>query len=321
MALKNPDYTQLAHHSLRIADPEISLPFYTEKLGMTLLAQRALSGETRYFLGFVDSGAEETQTDLGVTQRQAICCLVLVHNPDGKAVDVRRQPDSGEGYWKMAISVKDLEIARNRLIGSGVEVDSPRQVGDIAYLCHFNDPNGYCIELIQHDFLKNHRPEPENPAYRLGNRPVFLLITYRVKNAETSLKFYTETLGMRLLSVQAVEARGFTLYFLACTDEVPPHADLEHVENREWLWQRPYTMVELQHVWGTERDAEFAYRVGSETGFEGVSLATNDFDDVVRLAGSQGHDIEVCDADPFLRQRTATVIDPDGFAIRLIDKG
>ena len=40
---------------------------------------------------------------------------------------------------------------------------------------------------------------------------------------------------------------GFTLYFLADQRESPPQPDLEAVENRPWLWRRPYTVLELQH--------------------------------------------------------------------------
>ena len=53
---------------------------------------------------------------------------------------------------------------------------------------------------------------------------------------------------MKLLSIQQVEAYGFTLYFLAFTDETPPNEDLNSIEIREWLWQRPYTTIELQHI-------------------------------------------------------------------------
>ena len=58
---------------------------------------------------------------------------------------------------------------------------------------------------------------------------------------------------MKLLSIQPVKRYNFTLYFLAFTEEDPPILeDLEAVENREWLWQRPYSTLELQHRWGTE---------------------------------------------------------------------
>lgn len=321
MALDSSGCLQLAQHTLRISDPEVSLPFYHDNLGMTLLTQRVQGAATHYFLGFVEPGNESTRAELDLSGWQPICFLELIHNPGGVAADVRKQPDSSEGYWKIAISVKDVDIARNRLVANNVEVDTPRQIPDIAYLCHFNDPDGYCIELIQHDFLDNHVAETEDSAYSLGTPPTFSLITYRVKDAAKSLKFYEGVLGMRLLSKQVVETRGFTLYFLACTDDRPPHENIENVDNREWLWKRPYTMVELQHIWGTEAKPDFAYRVDSRSGFGGVSFGAKRLDDLLKEFGQQDLEVEICDVDPILDVRTATVSDPDGYPIRLIDKG
>jgi catechol 2,3-dioxygenase-like lactoylglutathione lyase family enzyme len=134
------------------------------------------------------------------------------------------------------------------------------------------------------------------------------------------LRFYTELLGMRLLSVQPVPAREFTLYFLACTDEVPPHADVEHVGNREWLWQRPYSILELQHIWGTEERNDFAYRTGAESGFESISFATRNLSALLDVATQQERTIDIVEQDSILRTKTATVLDPDGYAVRLINK-
>lgn len=312
--------TQLAQLSLRITDPDVSLPFYIEKLGMTLLAKGADGDETRYFLGFVHPDHEVTKHDSDPSAWQIRSYLELIHDGHGPAPDVRKQPDIDEGYWKIALSVSELDIARARLVKNGVDVDAPRQVGDIAYLCHFSDPDGYCIELIQHDFLQNHQSAPEDFSYALGSRPTFSLITYRVKDVDASLRFYTEFLGMRLLSVQPVPAREFTLYFLGCTHEDPPHADLEHVGNREWLWQRPYSMVELQHLWGTEARNGFAYRSGPESGFESISFATRDLSALLDLATQQKRATSIVENDSMLRAKTATVFDPDGYSVRLIDK-
>ena len=320
MALSSADRVQLAQHTLRISDPESSIPFYQNHLGMSLLAQRVQGSATHYFLGFVEPGAGAALIEPDLAQWQPLCFLELVHDSQGLAADIRKQPDTSEGYWKIAISVRDVDVARNRLIANGVDVDNPRQIPDIAYLCHFNDPDNYCIELIQHDFLHNHVPEAENSAYSLGTPPTFSLITYRVKDAVKSLKFYEDVLGMRLLSRQVVESREFTLYFLAYTDEEPPHADIESVNNREWLWQRPYTMVELQHIWGTESQPDFAYRVGPESGFEGVSIGVKSFDDFLEKILAQNCEVEICDVDPILKVKTAAVTDPDGYSIRMIDK-
>ena len=53
---------------------------------------------------------------------------------------------------------------------------------------------------------------------------------------------------MRSMSIQPVRDRGFTLYFYTWSQERLPCPDLEAVENREWLWSRPYALVELQHL-------------------------------------------------------------------------
>ena len=321
MALGNSARVQLAQHTLRISDPAASVRFYQNNLGMSLLTQRVQGSATHYFLGFIEPGNAAALIEPDVAQWQPICFLELIHDSGRPPADIRKQPDTSEGYWKIAISVKDVAAARDHLIANGVDVDNPRQIPDIAYLCHLNDPDNYCIELIQHDFLHNHVPEAANSAYSLGTPPTFSLITYRVKDAAKSLMFYENVLGMRLLSRQVVESREFTLYFLAYTDEEPPHADIESVNNREWLWQRPYTMVELQHIWGTESQPDFAYRVGPESGFEGVSIGAKGFDDFLEKIGKQDYEVEICDADPILNAKTATVTDPDGYSIRLVDKG
>ena len=56
---------------------------------------------------------------------------------------------------------------------------------------------------------------------------------------------------MKLLSRQQVTVYGFELYFLAAVSEeeaakMPNPNDVDSVGNREWLWQRDYTTLELQ---------------------------------------------------------------------------
>ena len=72
------------------------------------------------------------------------------------------------------------------------------------------------------------------------------MVLCRVSDVHTRLAFYRDKLGMPLLSVQPVVKHGFALYFLAFTTDRQPNEDLESVKNREWLWQRPYTTLELQ---------------------------------------------------------------------------
>ena len=59
-------------------------------------------------------------------------------------------------------------------------------------------------------------------------------------------RFYRDTLGMKLLCREDVSVFGFHLYFLAFTTDEPPNPDINAEENREWTYQRPCTVIELQ---------------------------------------------------------------------------
>ena len=129
-----------------------------------------------------------------------------------------------------------------------MQVSEPRQFLDIGYMCHLRDPEGFQIELLQHDFAKNRPAGAGDAGKPLGGGAVIGQITLRVVDIEAALSFYRDRLGMRLLSIQALPQHGFTLYFLAFSDETPLLAELEAAGNREWLWRRPYTTLELQHL-------------------------------------------------------------------------
>lgn len=170
--------------------------------------------------------------------------LSLIVDPQAKALPATGQ----DGYWKIGITVADLNRAVTRLQERGHHVSEPKQFRDIGYLCHTQDPEGLTIELLAHQFegkadRQSHDDSPLGSTARLGQ------VTLRINDAEESLAFYTESLGMTLLSIQPVEPYRFTLYFLADRADTPPVPELDSVANREWLWQRPYPTLELQHLW------------------------------------------------------------------------
>ena len=72
---------------------------------------------------------------------------------------------------------------------------------------------------------------------------------------------------MKLLSRQQVTVYGFELYFLAAVSEeeaakMPDPNDLDSVGNREWLWQRDYTTLELQvRLYHFDKMKEFSREV------------------------------------------------------------
>lgn len=91
----------------------------------------------------------------------------------------------------------------------------------------------------------------------------------RVKSAETSLAFYQETMGMRLLRTNENPAGKFNLYFLA----YPGHADPPSQAHREGL-------LELTWNYGTENDADFSYHDGNAEpqGFGHIAVSVDDLE-------------------------------------------
>ncbi len=236
---------------LRVADPDRLTAFYADVLGMSGRAQ----GSNRR----VGYGGQDAD-------------LLLMPGGGGYT------HDGGQRYWKIGITVPDVDLAAAYLRRKGVEVSDPKQFLDIGYMCHLKDPEGFVIELLQHDFQGN-RPEnaadPTDPFAKacIGQ------ITLRTGDIAAEDAF-CRAQGMRLLSVQEVDQYGFDLHFYAFTDEVPPNPDLWAVENREWLWKRPYTTLEFQHLAGAQFAPAPDYR-GLEV--QGLTASLRDaFGDPVR---------------------------------------
>lgn len=208
---------------LRVADPDRLTAFYTDVLGMTGGAQ----GPNRR-VGYGGQGAD----------------LLLMPGGGGYT------HDGGQRYWKIGVTVPDVDLAVAYLRQNGVEVSDPKQFLDIGYMCHLKDPEGFVIELLQHDFEGNRPENAADPAAPFAHACIGQ-ITLRTGDIAAEDAF-CRAQGMRLLSVQDVDQYGFDLHFYAFTDEVPPNADLWSVENREWLWKRPYTTLEFQHLAGAQ---------------------------------------------------------------------
>lgn len=223
--------------TLRVRDPEAQRRFYRDILGMTD------RGEGR--VGYAEGE-------------------MAIHFAKAETAYAPRPTDL---YWKIAISVPNLDLAVGQLRARGIAVTPPRQFQDVAYLAHVTDPEGFTIELLDHWF-EGERPEETHDTTRLGGGPHLGLLTLRTTDIDAVAP---ELLGwgMRPLSVQNVSTHGFTLYFYAFTNEAPPDPDLAAIENRAWVYQRSYTVLEVQHVHGL--DAETHPSKGA-SGFGGVVL-------------------------------------------------
>lgn len=216
---------RLASLRLRVAEPDKLAGFYRDILSMSVQHE----GPNRR-VGYAGQDAD----------------LILMPGGGGYC------HDQGHRYWKIGITLPDVDLAAAHLRRMGVAVSTPRQFLDIGYMSHLSDPDGFVIELLQHDFEGN-RPDgaadPEDPFADgcIGQ------ITLRTGDIAAEDAF-CRSQGMRLLSMQDVAPYGFDLHFYAFTEDLPPDSDPWAVANREWLWKRPYTTLEYQHV----PDASFA---------------------------------------------------------------
>lgn len=169
------------------------------------------------------------------------CCLAF-----RATASAPHRPERHDFYWKIGITLRDLDAAVLYLRSRGVRVTDPIQFLDIGYMAKLIDPNGFIIELLQQGFEGNDFPAPD--GHPIAAQATLAHITLRVTDLVAARAFFEGRLGMRLMSVQPVHEYAFCLYFYCWSDEELPDPDLAAVANREWLWARPYAFIELQHL-------------------------------------------------------------------------
>jgi len=128
------EQARMLHTMLRVRDLDRSLDFYTRLLGMRLLRRKDFpTGE--FTLAFVGYGDEDAAT-----------VIELTHNWP------RKEPYAiGDAYGHIAIGVRDIRAACDRLAAEGVKI--PRPPGPMKHggsvIAFVEDPDGYKIELIE----------------------------------------------------------------------------------------------------------------------------------------------------------------------------
>ncbi|KAH8118978.1 glyoxalase I [Phellopilus nigrolimitatus] len=145
------------HTMLRVKDPNVSLKFYKEVLGMELLDKLERSSFTLYFLAFDHSnGAEplEAQKEKR-TSREGI--LELTHNhgtetdPEFKGY-ANGNSEPGRGFGHIAISCDDIQATCARFEQLGVPFQKRLTDGTMKHIAFIKDPDGYWIEIVPTKF-------------------------------------------------------------------------------------------------------------------------------------------------------------------------
>ncbi|CDK29896.1 unnamed protein product [Kuraishia capsulata CBS 1993] len=291
--------------TLNISNPSVSVPFYEKHFNCKLLKTEELPQKHQviYYLGIDDVNHPEYNKP--VFKRTGV--LALVHDKTIKAV-VNGNADPYRGFGHICFSVDDL-FNFCKYLESDPSIQFKKKLTDgrqknIAFVL---DPDQYWIELIENAIDKE-----VASATDLGFRLSSLRLNHemiRVKDPVKSIKFYSETLGMKLFSHRAFEDAKFTLYFLGYE-----HDDKYVQDSEDKVFQAGReSILELTHNWGTENDDSFeGYFVGdSETqGYANITVSCDDVSKYVDELKKEGKSVD-------FDGKVAQLVDPDGYKVQV----
>lgn len=142
----------LTHTMIRIADPDRSLGFYQQALGMTLVTRLDFD-EWRFSLYFLQApGNGPAAVTLADTfSRPGL--LELTHNWDDGDKSFHNGNTDPQGYGHICISVPDLAAAVAHFDALGVGFHKRPDEGGMKNVVFITDPDGYRIEVVQPDLM------------------------------------------------------------------------------------------------------------------------------------------------------------------------
>tara|TARA_Y100001970_G_scaffold6943_2_gene7969 strand:- start:25118 stop:25630 length:513 start_codon:yes stop_codon:yes gene_type:complete len=141
---------------LRIKDPSVSLDFYVDTLGMTLIKKLDFPSMefTLYFLGYLrdfDPDVPEDSTKRAEYAFSQKAMLELTHNWGTEKEEEFSYHDGNadpRGFGHIGITVPDVYAACNRFEAKGIEFVKKPDDGNMKGLAFIKDPDGYWIEIL-----------------------------------------------------------------------------------------------------------------------------------------------------------------------------
>ncbi|KAF1799871.1 Glyoxalase/Bleomycin resistance protein/Dihydroxybiphenyl dioxygenase [Mucor lusitanicus] len=152
------------HTMIRVKDPQASVKFYTEILGMKYITKHDLpdAKATLYFLAFVDAVPETQKEKLKLAFSHS-GVIELLHNwgtedqPDF-AYNNGNKDNVGRGFGHTSVLVDDLKEACKRLESLGVKFHKKPTEGGIHTVAFIADPDDYWVEIIGNPLLTGENP-------------------------------------------------------------------------------------------------------------------------------------------------------------------
>ena len=145
---------------LRIRDPEVSVAFYRDTLGMTLIDKFDFP-EMSFSLYFMGYPTSEIPTDRAARakwlfEQPALLELTHNHGTEKKSGTIYHNGnDEPRGFGHIGISVPDVYAACHRFDDLGVKYVKRPDEGNMKGLAFIQDPDGYWIEILSSSGLRD----------------------------------------------------------------------------------------------------------------------------------------------------------------------
>lgn len=307
---------------IRIKDPEKSLAFYRDVMGLTLVDKYDFPqwSFTLYFMQSIPKGQEYTLEPGSDEAHKYVwstngVTIELTHNwgtetKEGPAYHPGNQEKDGFGH--LAFACEDVYKCSEELEAAGVPFKKRPNEGRMKGLAFVFDPDGYWIEIVERT------PKADAPKY------TFAQTMLRVKDPKKSVPFYTAHLGMTL--VRESHFADFSLYFLATLPQgtsVPDPGSDEAKPFVRGLYAECVPVLELTHNHGLENDAEFVHNNGNvepTRGFGHIGFLVDDVYKASDALMAAGVDFQKKPDEGGIKG-LAFALDPDGYWIEIVKRG
>lgn len=145
---------------LRIKDPEKSVPFYRDVMGMTLLDRYDFPAMkfSLYFMGYPSTPIPQDAAARIEWVFGQPALLELTHNwgtETDPAFAYHNGNSEPRGFGHIGLSVPDVDAACARMADAGVEFVKRPNDGSMKGLAFVKDPDGYWIEILSPKTLKD----------------------------------------------------------------------------------------------------------------------------------------------------------------------
>ena len=149
----DPETYRFNHSMIRVKDPEISLKFYQEVMGMKLLrtSENASGGFNLYFLGYPGAQPSSDVSTTGVNphaNKEGILELTWNYGTEKDAnFKYHNGNDEPQGFGHTCIAVDDLTAACKRFEEKDVQWKKRLTDGRMKNIAFVLDPDNYWIEV------------------------------------------------------------------------------------------------------------------------------------------------------------------------------